>query len=80
MAPSPQGSCELVERQAMRPDLHVLEAENRGGRDGRGPESLGRRIRHHTFVLMSSLFASGGQSIGNSASASVLPVFRVDFL
>ena len=29
----------------MRPDLHVLEAEHRGERDGRGPESLGRRIR-----------------------------------
>ena len=31
--------------------------------------------------LMSQLFASGGQSIGVSASASVLPiVFRTDFL
>ena len=29
---------------------------------------------------MSWLFASGGQSIGASASASVLPVFRADFL
>jgi len=29
---------------------------------------------------MSWLFASGGQSIGVSASASVLPISRVDFL
>ena len=54
MAPFPQGSCELAERQAMRPDLHVLEAEHRGERDGRGPESLGRRIRHHTFASNST--------------------------
>lgn len=38
----------------MRPDLHVLEAEHRGERDGRGPESLGRRIRHHTFASNST--------------------------
>ena len=31
--------------------------------------------------LMSQLFASGGHSVGASASASVLPVlFRIDFL
>ena len=29
---------------------------------------------------VSQLFASGGQSIGASASATVLPIFRVDFL
>ena len=29
---------------------------------------------------MSQFFASGGQSIGVSASASVLPIFRTDFL
>ena len=30
--------------------------------------------------LLSWLFTSGGQSIGASASASVLPIFKIDFL
>ena len=32
------------------------------------------------FFPMSQFFTSGGQSIGVSASASVLPIFRTDFL
>ena len=31
------------------------------------------------FFPISQFFASGGQSVGSSASASVLPVFRTDF-
>ena len=42
------------------------------------PPSIFPSIR---FFQMSQLFASGGQSIGVSASASVLPwIFRTDFL
>ena len=38
-------------------------------------------LQHQGFFPMSQFFASGGQSIGASASASVLQwIFRVDFL
>ena len=36
--------------------------------------------QHQVFFQMSQLFASGGQSTGVSASASVLPIFRTYFL
>ena len=36
--------------------------------------------QHQGLFQWVSFFASGGQSIGVSASASVLPIFRTDFL